>query len=293
VASGNHVTIQTGFLPMPDPITERRGVNAVEAIFLDEFGWYFREQTVSDVGIDAQVEVVEHDKATGKLIALQIKTGSSYFRKHGSDYIYYGEQRHLDYWLGHSLPVFLILHDPDRKLTLWQKVERHLARATDNGWSIIIPAGNTLSTAFKEAIAAGIPTDLPSIRRARMAMDLDLMRQLVEEEEIYFEIEHWVNKSLGMRGIAIMYNETEKDKPDATLDFMYPVRSYEHLMVWWFPWLNYKYIQTRETMSDEIDIEVLHVSVNDLGKSFIAVEGYFAEGVSDPEPPEWHGAGAP
>jgi hypothetical protein len=47
---------------------------------------------------------------------------------------HYGEQRHLDYWLGHSLPVFLILHDPDRNLTLWQKIERHLARVTDKGW---------------------------------------------------------------------------------------------------------------------------------------------------------------
>ena len=97
---------------MPDPLTERRGVNAIEAVFLNDFKWIFREQAVSDFGIDAQAEVVEFDKPTGKLMALQIKIGASYFRKHGEDFIFYGEQRHLDYWLGHSLPVFLILHDP-------------------------------------------------------------------------------------------------------------------------------------------------------------------------------------
>ena len=109
---------------VPDPLIERRGLNAIEAVFISDFSWAFREQTVSDFGIDAQAEIFEAGKATGKLIALQIKTGASYFRKHGDDYVFYGEQRHLDYWLNHSLPVFLILHDPDRNLTLWQKIER-------------------------------------------------------------------------------------------------------------------------------------------------------------------------
>src|SRR5262249_29865810 len=97
----------------PSPLTDRRGVNAVDALFL-KFGWFLREQPVADFGIDAQVEVFEGDEATGKLIALQIKTGASYFRRYGIDYIYYGEKRHLEYWLGHSLPVLLVLHDPDR-----------------------------------------------------------------------------------------------------------------------------------------------------------------------------------
>ena len=44
---------------MPDPLTERRGVNAVEAVFLNDFKWIFREQAVSDFGIDAQAEVGE------------------------------------------------------------------------------------------------------------------------------------------------------------------------------------------------------------------------------------------
>lgn len=269
---------------VPDPLTERRGVNAVEAVFISDFKWGFREQTVSDFGIDAQAEIFEAGKATGKLIALQIKTGASYFRKHGNDYVFYGEQRHLDYWLNHSLPVFLILHDPGRNLTLWQKIERHLVKVTDNGWSIVVPSTNILNGAAKEAIASGIPNDLPSKHRARMAMDLELMRLLADEDEIYFEIEHWVNKSLGMRGIAVMFGETEKDSPDLELDWMYPVRDHERLMAWWFPWLNYTHMETRETMTGEIDIVVLHVWVNDLGKAYIALEDYYAHGVPDPEP---------
>lgn len=52
--------------------TERVGVNAVEAIFLS-MGWIFREQTISDFGIDAHVEPKDDGIPTGQLIALQIK----------------------------------------------------------------------------------------------------------------------------------------------------------------------------------------------------------------------------
>jgi hypothetical protein len=263
---------------MPDPLTERRGVNAVEAVFLNDFKWIFREQAVSDFGIDAQAEVVEFDKPTGKLMALQIKTGASYFRKHGDDFIFYGERRHLDYWLGHSLPVFLILHDPDRSLTLWQKIDLHLVKVTEKGWSIVVPAANVLSAASKEAFATGLPNDLSSIRRYRMAMDMDMMKLLAEKEEVYFEIEHWTSKSLGMRGIAVMYDEYEKDPPDFEINWMYPAWNHQTLMAFWFPWLDYVHIEMRETMSAEIDIIVLHVWVNDLGKRYIALEEFFANG---------------
>jgi hypothetical protein len=160
-----------------------------------------------------------------------------------------------------------------------------LAHVTDKGWSIIIPAANLLSAAAKsvfETIAARIPTDLPSVRRARMAMDLDLMKVLAEKEEVYFEIEHWTSKSLGIRGIDIMFDETEKDPPDLKLDWMYPVRNHDYLMAWWFPWLDYEHIETIETASIEINIVVLRVRVNDLGKGYITIEDYFANGVPDP-----------
>ena len=96
----------------------------------------YREQAVSDYGVDAQVEVIENNEPTGRLIGLQIKTGSSY-RPRGDDFVFYGELRHLENWARHSLPAFLVLHDPDKNLTLWQKVERRLVnvpRADGQSW---------------------------------------------------------------------------------------------------------------------------------------------------------------
>jgi len=87
----------------PDHTRDRVGVSAVEGVVLKEFGWLFREQAVSDYGIDALIEEVDSDnKPTGKPVALQIKSGPSFFKRKGSDYIFYGEPRHLNYWSNHS-----------------------------------------------------------------------------------------------------------------------------------------------------------------------------------------------
>src|SRR5262249_28620698 len=201
-------------VPMPpDPTTERNGINAVEKIFLDEFGWLFREQPVSDYGIDAQVEVVENNEPTGKLIALQIKTGASYFRPNGDDFVFYGELRHLEYWTRHSLPVFLILHDPDRNLTVWQKVERRLANVTKKRWSIVVPSANVLEAASKTFISDGIANDDESIRRFNMAYDFDTIEAL-HGKEVYFEVNEWVNKSLKFRDVGVYYGDHGKHAPD-------------------------------------------------------------------------------
>jgi hypothetical protein len=271
---------------MPHNQTERVGINAVEAIILNEFNWIFREQPISDFGIDAQVEIVEHDKPTGKLIGLQIKTGASYFRKRGNDYVFYGELRHLEYWTRHSLPVFLILHDPEKDLTLWQKVDKSLAEVTDSRWSITIPASNILTATAKNFFAEGIPSDLPSVRRANMALDYEIMLMVRDNPTVYFEVEDWVNKSLNVRGIKVFIDDYEKDEPDWDIQVSAPTRSLDDLIYTYYPWLDYDHIETRETASAEVEVHILRVRLSDLGNSYLMVEDYYLNGRAWPEPDE-------
>jgi len=265
--------------------TERIGVNAVEAIFLS-FDWVFRPQVISDYGIDAQVEVWEHKKFTGKLLALQIKSGASYFRKKGDDYVFYGEVKHLDYWTRHPLPVFIILHNPDNGLTLWQKVERRLAAVTDKGWSITIPAGNVLDAQSKHYLSEGIASDPESIRRFNFAFDLPTMRLLQGKDEIYFEINDWVNKSLNIRDVEVYFDERGRKSPDFVIPVTAPMRNYVDFMLYYFPWLDFIHLETEETASAEIEVHALQVWVNDLGKSYIAIEDFFVNGRPEPEEPD-------
>jgi phosphatidylserine/phosphatidylglycerophosphate/cardiolipin synthase-like enzyme len=127
--------------------TERLGVNAVERTFL-ELGWIFREQHTTDVGIDAQVEICEAGEPTGRIIALQIKSGVSYFYEETPDaYVFRGSLKHLEYWLKHSLPVVLVLYDPTRDSAWWCLVNEaaELVRH-EKGWSACVPKNQQLDT---------------------------------------------------------------------------------------------------------------------------------------------------
>ena|SRR3974377_1532020 len=55
------------------------GVAAVNLVVRKELGWIFRQQPISDRGIDAEIEIqTPEGDATGRLLALQIKTGPSF-----------------------------------------------------------------------------------------------------------------------------------------------------------------------------------------------------------------------
>ena len=60
--------------------TERKGVHHCGEI-AEEYQWMFREQPVNDIGIDAHMEFTDPSGAAKQLLALQIKTGSSYFKE--------------------------------------------------------------------------------------------------------------------------------------------------------------------------------------------------------------------
>jgi hypothetical protein len=83
------------------------------AVILARMGIIFRPTSNTDVGIDAQIEYVLEGQATGRLAAVQIKSGKSYLRDKGNHFAFYPEDKHKAYWENFPLPVMLMLHDPD------------------------------------------------------------------------------------------------------------------------------------------------------------------------------------
>lgn len=125
-------------------ITERIGIHKVALCFLEKFGWIEREQYVADQGIDTQVEIVENGNPTGLLYCIQVKTGKSYINATRVGITYYADERHVNYWLNHSLPVLLVICDPESDTKYWDFVTRQNVVKTKNGWKIDIPQKNQL-----------------------------------------------------------------------------------------------------------------------------------------------------
>ncbi len=89
----------------------------------------WRETPLHDVGIDGQIEHVstETEIATGRLVAAQVKSGTSYFATvDRGAVIYTPEARHRAYWARFPLPVLLILHEPDAEVTFWADARAQL-----------------------------------------------------------------------------------------------------------------------------------------------------------------------
>lgn len=267
--------------------TAQIGVNAVEEIFL-EMGWIFRRQLESDYGIDAQVEIVTDRAPTGQLLGLQIKSGPSYFRKQGNDIVYYGKQRHLDYWEKHSLPILLVLHNPEDDTTLWQRIERHMVtEGADGNWSIRIPEWQTLTAKSADAILNRIPrSDPEGFRRHRMALDSELIREVDKADIAFVTIEEWQNKSLNFRTTTISLEEHDAE-PIHESDYVVAGRNPSEVFDRLFPWLSFQYADVpEEDGSGEILVHIFEVKLNELGKAFLMVEDFYVNGAKPSEPIE-------
>lgn len=129
--------------------TERIGVNITEQIFLKDFEWIFREQTIVDVGIDALVEQSEDGEPKGKFLALQIKSGKGNFHVSKEKITYYISNTHFNYWTNFDLPVILICHILEDSNTYWQEISISKIKKADKRWKLEIPKKHLLDKKAK------------------------------------------------------------------------------------------------------------------------------------------------
>jgi len=133
-------------------LTAEQGVTLVKQRVENEFNWIFRVTPLEhDFGIDGYIDIVNDDKyITGKSIAVQIKTGKSYFKKKTSNgWEYKGEIKHLNYYLNLNLPVLIILIDEESKDVYWSLFEINKIGKNNNGWTTNIEKVNIFTKNFK------------------------------------------------------------------------------------------------------------------------------------------------
>jgi len=124
---------------------ERKAIHDSATIFT-EINWFFREQPISDFGIDAFVETCDSsNRPSGQFIALQIKGGNSNFHRSKKELTFYFDEKHKNYWLevGKTIPVFIILQDSTGSL-YWQNISKSTIIETPKHWKVLIPLENKL-----------------------------------------------------------------------------------------------------------------------------------------------------
>lgn len=137
---------------------ERLGVCAVERK-LTEIKLIWRETRNTDVGIDGQIEVIDDNGfCTGRVVAAQVKSGSSFFSRRDEDFVYFTpEIKHRHYWSNFPVPVYLFVHNPDTDETLWIDARRFLRSPSNAGEPTIkIPNTNLLNSESRIQILESI-----------------------------------------------------------------------------------------------------------------------------------------
>jgi small GTP-binding protein len=122
-------------------------------------GQISRELTVSDHGIDMEVEFKSDDgEATGRKLYLQLKSGDSYLNKRkrdASEVFTIKDERHARYWMAQEFPVLLVIRNSEGEVR-WMEVREYLKRESQGG-----------SKPVKQIVFDGERFDVMSVRRLR------------------------------------------------------------------------------------------------------------------------------
>lgn len=118
-----------------------KGVAIVKDIVENNLNWLFRKVPLEeDFGIDGYIDILHDGKyVTGKSIGVQIKTGNSYFQtKSNSGWIFYGNNKHLNYYLNNNNPIIIVIVEPETKKCFWTEVDINNITKTEKSWKITI-----------------------------------------------------------------------------------------------------------------------------------------------------------
>lgn len=135
--------------------TGEDGITILKRFVETELNWIFRPNHKEyDFGIDAYFDIItEYGNVTGKTIAVQVKTGPSYFKeKNEFGWIYRGEMSHLNYYLNHDIPVIIVLVDEITGKIFWTHCDPNKTEKAGLNWKITIQFSQELKSQSKEEL---------------------------------------------------------------------------------------------------------------------------------------------
>ncbi|OEF94669.1 DUF4365 domain-containing protein [Vibrio splendidus] len=284
--------------------TERIGINAVESVVVRNLGWIFRDQPVCDQGIDAHIEIVNDGNPTGKLLGVQVKSGSSHFKETAQGYVYYGSMVHLEYWLSYSLPVILVGYLPEDDKVIWAPITKDSIEYTPKNWKITIPKNCILTEESGDSLKYLVQGTSEEIKYRNLLLNLENMKFLDRGGRLLICKEDWINKSLSRGRFELIKQDSDGKEETIVSDFhWYTGMSVEQLVNNIYPWADvgideeYYDINADESFYSmytdsyknnhklypytvecgEVAFYRLELSLNTLGNSFLKVAEYIGE----------------
>jgi hypothetical protein len=262
------------------PRTEKLGLAKLRELFAS-VGWLFREQYEEDIGIDAHVEIVENDISTGKLIAIQVKSGESYFAEQkANNVIYRLDAKHVEYWLNYAIPVIVVLYNPVDNMLIWAPIHEDTIIKKNSNYKIEMSKNFMLTKDSCLALKNVFKLNYRENRMMKLLLDYQWIKMIREGEVVYAEFENWINKSLTRTSIKIYCDSKNGYKEFCIPRYYTPEYSLFDAIPKFIPWADFEMDIDgyREHMEGQYEIECSRYDKEDDTTYYIeSFEDYYEE----------------
>ena len=236
--------------------TERLGVHHCGET-AERNGWLFREQPINDVGIDAHIEFIDSSGKPKQLLALQIKSGESWFKEKKDGCIVFRDinERQYTYWTTNSLPCIVVLYNPNDNCCIWQKLTADTIEKTKGGegkgYYVKVPLTHVfLNDLSNEQLLSF--TNLPEhiINYNFLLSQKEFMQIIRDGGEVKLHSNEWVNKSSGRGETELIVDDGECIKK-YLYPYWFPFTPYTEVFPRLFPWADFSADEDFYEDSDE------------------------------------------
>lgn len=223
---------------------ERIGVSHCNEI-AERHNWMFREQPINDIGIDAHIEFVDSSGKPKRLLALQIKSGASWFQEKKDDCVVFRDinERQYNYWTMNSLPCIMVLYNPDDDMCIWQELTDKTIERTKGGdgkgFFVKVPMNQVfLDATSNEKLLAF--TNLPEhIVNYNFLLSQKKFMQIIQNGGVVkLHSYEWVNKSSG-RGDTELIVANGNGVEKYSYPYWFPHTPYTKVFPRLFPWADF------------------------------------------------------
>lgn len=252
-------------------------------ILAEQNGWMFREQPINDIGIDAHMELTEPTGESKQLLALQIKSGGSWFKEQKDGCIIFRDinERQLHYWTKNSLPCIVVLYNPDDDMCIWQKLTTETIERTNGGtgkgFLVRVPLRQVFLSAQsnKELVSF---TNLPQhITNYNFLLSQKKFMEIIRDGgEVKLHSTEWVNKSSG-RGKTELIVDDGTSIQKYSYPYWFPFTPYTEVLPRLFPWADFS---ADDQFFEENDLELwreLHCFYDEEEDEWLIVGDSFEE----------------
>lgn len=225
--------------------TERIGIHHCAEI-AERNNWLFREQPVNDIGIDAHIELVETSGKPKQLLAVQIKSGKSWFKEKRENFYIFRDinERQYNYWTMNSLPCIVVLYNPTDEMCIWQRLTVDTIERTKSGegrgFFVKIPVSQIFIDEESNKSLCSFSNLPEHVTNYNFLLSQKKFMEIIRDGgTVKLHSIEWVNKSSG-RGDTELIVDNGNSIQKYSYPYWFPFSSYTKVFPQLFPWASFR-----------------------------------------------------